>query len=610
MNLNKLFLGLFGLAAISLASCSDDDKYEWATVSGPQVFFSDQLQSQFEINPDGNSFNVPISRADASGSITVNLTSTTANPMYSVPASVTFNAGEKEANIPVSYDPTKIEYGRYDSLTIKIADNAQATEWGTQEFTFTAGVTDWGPWQKWNAAGTATYIYVNFWGGEDPGLPFVYRHNMIKPNLYQFRLSNWGYGVDIIFDYDEDTGYVTCAKQWTGYNHSTYGLVYAEDLNAYRVEKDAAPVPAGYGVFDKEQGIITIPLAYVVDAGSFGYDPEYIYIDGYVRADYTLEMAYAGIFTDVAGSVFAVGKVAAGPDVAEIASIVVEADADASAVADAIVAGDVEATVSPAADQIYVPIAEGLTGKLQIVSAVIVDGEVKSVAAAPFEYYGGAASPWQSIGIGLYTDDLVYPLYTEDGSAATYEVEIEENADEPGLYRLVEPYGANFPYFGYAASYKSSNIEVNAVDPEGVYILEQTTGLDLGDGEISILTEGANYYAYYGPDYYDRLKAGGYFGKLENGVITFPSFEKKNDAGEVQYTYQGWASLAGTGDYRMGRNGAWKIVLPEAVTAAARAQAAKRAMANSFARHLNAYNKDSKSKARKVKHMRALLLNK
>lgn len=71
MKLNKLFLGLFGLAALTLASCSDDDKYEWATVSGPQVYFSDDLQTQFEIDPEGTSFNVPISRADASSALTV-----------------------------------------------------------------------------------------------------------------------------------------------------------------------------------------------------------------------------------------------------------------------------------------------------------------------------------------------------------------------------------------------------------------------------------------------------------------------------------------------------------------------------------------------------------
>ena len=602
MTLNKLFLGLFGLAALTLASCSDDDKYEWATVSGPQVFFSDQLATQYEINPEGTSFNVPISRADDSGSITVNLTSTTANPMYSVPASVTFNAGEKEANIPVSYDPAKIEYGRYDSLTIKIADDAQATSWGTQEFTFTAGVTDWGPWEKWNSTGTADYYYSgSFFSGDDPDLPFVYRHNMIKTNLYQFRLSNWGYGVDLIFDYDEDTGYVTCAKQWTGYDHSSYGYVYAEDLNAYRAEKEAAPVESGYGSFDKEQGIITIPLAYVVSAGTFGYDPEYIYIDGYVRADYTLNIAYAGIFTDVAGTTYAVAQANAGADVTEISSIVIEADVDPSAVADAIVAGDIEAAVSEAASQIYVPIEEGMTGKLQIVSVVIVDGELKSVASTPFEYYGGGVNPWQSRGTGYYTEDFISGLYGAD--PVTYEVEIEENTDSPGLYRMVSPYGAAFPYnedgdYDTSAPY---NIEVNAEDPEGVFIELQPTGVDWGKGPMSIMSWGARYL---GANAFEDVKAAGYLGTLVNGVITLPVFERTASDGSTAY-YQGLIYLGDTGYYGC-PDAAFKLVLPGA-SAEARAKARSMAKASTFARHLNSFDK---AKHKVTKYVRGLVPNK
>ena len=598
MKLNKLFLGLFGLAALTLASCSDDDKYEWATVSGPQVYFSDDLQTQFEIDPEGTSFNVPISRADASSALTVNLTSTVANPMYSVPASVTFDAGQKEANIPVSYDPSKIEYGRYDSLTVKIADDAQATSWGTQEFTFTAGVTDWGPWQKWNSTGTADYYYSgSFFSGDDPDLPFVYRHNMIKTNLYQFRLSNWGYGVDLIFDYDENTGYVTCAKQWTGYNHSSYGYVYAEDLNAYRIEKDAAPVAAGYGTFDKEQGIITIPLAYVVDAGTFGYDPEYIYIDGYVRADYSLAIAYAGIFTDVAGMPYAVAQVAAGPDVAELSSIVIEADADASAVADAMAAGDIEPYVSAAGEQLYVPIEEGQTGKLQIVSAVIVNGEVKSVAAAPFEYYGGGANPWQLLGTAYYTDDFISGLYGAE--PVTYEVQIEENSDSPGLYRMLSPYGAAFPYnedgdYDTSAPY---NIEVNAEDPEGVFIELQATGVDWGDGPLFIQSWGARYLAAYD---LETVKANGLLGTVVDGVITLPVFEREASDGSTAY-YQGLTYLGDKGYYGC-PDAAFKLVLPGA-SAAVRAKARSAAKATQFARHLNDADK---AKHRMTKYIRAL----
>lgn len=604
MKLNKLFLGLFGLAALTLASCSDDDKYEWATVSGPQVYFTDNLQTQFEIDPEGTSFNVPISRADASSALTVNLTSTVANPMYSVPASVTFDAGQKEANIPVSYDPSKIEYGRYDSLTIKIADDAQATSWGTQEFTFTAGVTDWGPWQKWNSTGTADYYYSNLFGGDDPDLPFVYRHNMIKPNLYQFKLSNWGYGVDIIFDYDEETGYVTCAKQWTGYENASYGKVWAEDLNAYRADLGYDAVASGYGTFDKEQGIITIPLAYpVYDAGtgeclgSYGYDPEYIYIDGYVRADYSLSMVYAGIFTDVAGMPYAVAQVAAGPDVAEISSVIVEADADASAVADAMVAGDIEPYVTAATEQLYVPIAEDQTGKLQIVSAVIVNGEVKSVAAAPFEYYGGGANPWQSLGTAYYTDDFISGLYGAE--PVTYEVQIEENSDSPGLYRMLSPYGAIYPYnedgdYDTSAPY---NIEVNAEDPEGVFIETQATGVDWGDGPMFIQSWGARYLAAYD---LETVKANGLLGTVVDGVITLPVLEREASDGSTAY-YQGLVYLGDTGYYGCPR-GAFKLVLPGA-SAEVRAKARSAAKASQFARHLN---EADKAKHRMTKYIRAL----
>ena len=606
MKLNKLFLGLFGLAALTLASCSDDDKYEWATVSGPQVYFSDDLQTQFEIDPEGTSFNVPISRADASSALTVNLTSTVANPMYSVPASVTFDAGQKEANIPVSYDPSKIEYGRYDNLTVKIADDAQATSWGTQEFTFTAGVTDWGPWQKWNSTGTADYYYSNLFSGDDPDLPFVYRHNMIKPNLYQFKLSNWGYGVDLIFDYDEDTGYVTCAKQWTGYENASYGKVWAEDLNAYRADLGYDAVASGYGTFDKEQGIITIPLAYpVYDAGtgeclgSYGYDPEYIYIDGYVRADYSLSMAYAGIFTDVAGMPYAVAQVTAGPDVAEISSVIVEADADASAVADAMVAGDIEPYVTAATEQLYVPIAEDQTGKLQIVSAVIVNGEVKSVAAAPFEYYGGGANPWQSLGIGYYTDDFVVPLYTEEGAPYTYEVEVEENTETPGLYRIVNCYQGVAEAFGEAGGQK--NIEINAVDPEGVYFLQQSVGLDFGQGDISIVSIGGRYVAANGFDVV-KEKAPQYLGSLKDGEITFPSLVYDEESGA---SYQGIVYVGEKG-YYAGTNGAVKLVLPNA-NANVRAKARSAAKASEFARHLNG-NFQSKHAKRETKYIRALQL--
>ena len=289
-------------------------------------------------------------------------------------------------------------------------------------------------------------------------------------------------------------------------------------------------------------------------------------------------MSWGGIYTDATGAAFAVGMTEAGADVAEISSVVIEADADAAAVADAIAAGDLTATVS-APGMIYVPIPEGMTGKLQIVSAVVVKGELKSYAADGFEYYGGAPSPWKSLGIGYYTDDFVVPLYTEAGKSYTYQVEIEQNTDTPGLYRMVNAYAPVAEGFGEKGGKK--NIEINAEDPEGVYILLQDTGLDFGDGAIGIMSWGAYYLGTYDVA---TVKKNGLLGKLEKGVFTLPVIEREKSDGSKAY-YQGLTTI-GDGSYYGCPNGEFKVVLPTASTAT-RAAARSAAKATDFAIRLN-----------------------
>lgn len=575
MKLNKIFLGLIGVAAMTLASCSSDDKYEWATVSGPQVFFSDQNPTKFEIDPEASSFNVPISRVDATNSLTVNLTSTTANPMYSVPSSVTFNAGQKEASIPVSYDATKIEYGRYDDITITVADAASGTAWGVQEFSFKAGVTDWGPWQQWNAAGTADYVYTVYWESKDPDLTFVYRHNMIKTNLYQFKLSNWGSGVDVVWDYDDATGIVSVAPQFVTVN-STYGDVTVADYCYYQtvVRGNETTSPTGY--FNKEQGILVCPVSYYVSAGSFGSDYEYIYIDGYVRADYTTTLSYSGIFTDAAGKPFAVAELTAGADVTTAKAVIMDASVDADAVADAIAAGDLEA-VDVAPGRIEVPIPDDMSGKLQIITVVVVDGEVKSVAKAGFEYFGGA-NPWNLLGEGAFVDDMILPLFGYDPD--TYPVVIEESNTTPGLYRLKAMYSAVAADFGVESG--TGDVLVHAENANGVYIPKQPLELTIGsNGPFSLSTDAGELVEEYG---FDAVMAQlpNIFGKVEDGVITFPVLEEKNSKDEV-VNYQTWVIL-GEKYYFGGRNGAFKIYLP-GTAAAARARKAA-----TFAKRLSTGN--------------------
>ena len=81
----------------------------------------------------------------------------------------------------------------------------------------------------------------------------------------------------------------------------------------------------------------------------------------------------------------------------------------------------------------------------------------------------------------------------------------------------------------------------------------------------------------------DELKAEGYLGTLKDGVITLPVFERETEDGIA--LYQGLVYM-GTSGYYAGSNGGFKLVLPEAVSASARAKAKSMKRAISFEKKL------------------------
>lgn len=416
----------------------------------------------------------------------------------------------------------------------------------------------------------------------------------------QFRLLEVGETLDDVTITQKDLVYYDRSN--TGYHHSEYDadvwiLHPAEFTNTATEDNWLHNKVLSY----QENGLPAIvqlaPRYYMFGVGGWNNsqsdDIVKIVFPGVKVYDYSAEVSYVGMFTNPDGAISVWGDLKLGDDAKTAKAVIISQDADPAAVADAIAAGELEAT-DVEAGRIELPMPEDANGLLQIVVAVIDEGEAKNVATAKFEYYSGK-NPWTSLGKGLYTDDLVYPLYTKGNPSTTYEVEIQEHSETPGLYRLVDPYGSAFPYYESAVAYTSTVIVVHAEDPDAVYVPLQSTGLTLssGDGEMSILSVGADYYDFYGDEYYETLKKNGYFGTLKDGVITFPSFVAKDkETGEALYTYQGYVLFSDEDVYGMGRNGEWKIVLPSAVDATAR-KAAR------FAANLNKYNVNAKKSLQK-----------
>lgn len=613
MKFQKYFWGLFIAVIAGLTSCNTDVEGEYYTlgnVDGELVSFETK-QYAVQLPKEESSVTIPVKlvRSNAEKALTVELNTTASHDgIFTMEGgnSISFQPGQQTAtfNVIANNLEKEVPYQFAISLDDKAIIDTLFLANSTSETykTFIPGVEDldhpekstndtividtvktnyyvanpvttmqirvsregdWTPWAPWNSEGTGDYTYSDnyFKPGDDPDLPFTYRQSLSNPNLYKLRIEHWGYDVTLILDYDKSTGHVTIPPTFTGATESAYGDVYITDAANYTIMNGGTPKESDYGTFDEEQGIITLKLYYYVSAGYFGNTPEYFYIDGFVRGDYTSSLSYIGVLTNADNEVFAVGNLELGPDATDVKAIVMPQDADADAVADALASGDLEG-YDVEAGQIQVPIPEDLTGKLQVIVAVISDGVVKSVSTASFEYYGGGANPWVSLGTGYLVDDLLITSYIENPetrapfSPKTYAVEILENKDQPGLYRIVDAFKGVLEYLDF--DYTSANLEVNATDPNNVYIETQSTGVDDGDGEMFVTT-----YGNYMLDRYDfeTLASYGYFGKLENGVITFPVFSRKNDDGDVTGYHQG-IMFQGSSGWYVGPNGAFKIALP------------------------------------------------
>lgn len=165
---------------------------------------------------------------------------------------------------------------------------------------------------------------------------------------------------------------------------------------------------------------------------------------------------------------------------------------------------------------------------------------------------------WEQLGTGLFTDGFVDAVYGEE--PASYEVEVEENAEVPGLYRIVNAYQSQGNPINEPSD-EDIYIEIDATNPDFVLVEPQATGLvDPEDGPVYIMNRAQlltlNGYGA------DAITGAGYNDTLEDGVINFAAghglcyFPNSTAENKV------YASPA-----------AGQLILPEAYNAGARSKA-------------------------------------
>ena len=157
---------------------------------------------------------------------------------------------------------------------------------------------------------------------------------------------------------------------------------------------------------------------------------------------------------------------------------------------------------------------------------------------------------FKSLGQGQYTDDLFTTFYNVDNF--TLDVEIQESEDNPGKYRVVNPYAA-YPITQIGSADDSDYyLTIHAEDPDRVYLEGlQPLGFVFTSYGMPYVMSDAYYMMEYDEATTEDIDEAGVWGTLKDGVITFP-------ANALLVT----ADALGGKLYYGNTNGAFKVVLP------------------------------------------------
>ena len=519
---------LFALVALLLCFVACNEPVD--EIPAKDIYFSKDNGGRVEIAVDAKSFDVVLNRVAADGSVRVPMTVTAdslANAWFNFPDAVEFADAALSATYTVTVkDGAVLEYDKYSRISLAIGSEYAAVL-GDAVYSFEVGVP--APWSEWEKIGEGTYYPTVYWSTGQAGLSLYYRECLVNDADAQFCIAGIQNTMNLTVEYDRLSGACRVLPQYAATNYK-YGQVTVADVLHSPVPVVRSADEESPCTYDAAKGLFAFNLAYVVSTQwggnadeSFGSGVERFQLDGFLKqdADYSFAMQFRGHYIDANGVDNAVISVSKGADVAGCLMAVVAADDNTDATVQGMLAGSVACDTLTAGGFYACPMTA--SGNYKAVAITYnAEGEIIEPHTVEFEFWVAADSnPWQSMGYAVYTDDVIAPLLGMPVSS--HYVEVLANKEQPGLFRVLEPYGPRFAYFSNATSYvEGSYIDIGASDPQAVWIMGwQSTGFNYGKGEVLVTSD-----AWYKADglgaTQEEVKEAGLCGTYTNGVITFP----------------------------------------------------------------------------------------
>lgn len=559
MKFNNLYSSILGAALLFGAyGCTDEVSYTPAEkFEGDNVYF-ETASSSVSLPENATEFEVEIQRYGSTGDLTVNLKNSVVDnegssltDVFTVPSSVTFTGNEATAKIKVAVNFANIVADTPYEVNIAI-DSDNVTPYGATSHAVSVIYSPWTAFKRYG--GNDDYSVVSFsMVGEEYSVATYYAESMIRPeakyifgdagrsdlneNNEAWTSVNPGNAAGTYINYevtvDKNTNYVTLAPTYIEtFNVNGIGVVPSQITDAYTYYQIN---PAFFGdmtaeqvkslsTFNPETGVFEIFTIVYIAQGALNNGYDYIQLPGF--AHYEVEFKVAGNFVDASGTESIILSVFKSDDLYSYAYEIYPGDLSEAEIAEKVteLQNDSEAVL-------YTQTTQTLNLQLPeygLYTIVVVGydqgGNKVYDSSFSFEYKTvQSASEWTPIGTCLYTDDYIASMYKDLGGE-TWEVEVEENINTPGYYRLVNPYYSWLESMSAASIYMPGDyyLYVNASDPDGVYIPESPLGFALDeDGMVIAYSYAAEFLAQ--GNSLEAIKQAGYCGTMDNGIITFPT---------------------------------------------------------------------------------------
>lgn len=264
MKINKIFmLATMALVSMGIASCSSDDDYAPGKPAGSNdVYFTNQAAQALDLS--ASSFTITLGRTDAGSAVSVPLKQVQVDPVFTVPATAEFAAGETETEVTIQISGDAEPFTDYQ---LRLAIPEEYTSPYIQkddvpELNIFVHKEDYVLY----ATGTfnENVLFGDSWEQtiEYSATLDVFRMpDVFASGTSWYFLWNEKSGDDCEFSWCNASGKAV-SKFDTGYVHSSYGMIAANDISDDKT----------FVGYDADDNAFYFPLEFTVSAGSFGSD--------------------------------------------------------------------------------------------------------------------------------------------------------------------------------------------------------------------------------------------------------------------------------------------------------------------------------------------------